>query len=484
MNVPLREPTGAISEAGLQRTGREAVPRPSWVRWRIVLLMMAFSFMSYFNRTSLPVAGVERIMPRYAIDPERMGLAYSAFLVTYTLFMVPGGYLVDRFGPKVALVAIGFGSAFCAGLTGIWGHAMLAASGSLVAIVIARGLMGIFSAPIYPASGRMLINWLPARQRALAMGMIVGSAPVAIASTYVLFGRLIERIDWPAAFVVIGVLTAALALLWIAYATDSPRAHPGVNAPERELIGEGLPTAAAIVKPPGDDPALAAHDAPASRPDARPLWQRMLTSRSVILLALSYAAVGYFEYMLFYWIQYYFETVLQMGKQESRYYAGIPPLAMAAGFPLGGWVTDLMRDVLGPRWGRSAVGMGCMLASAAALAVVPFARQPVWLVIWFSLAMGFMGASDVVFWTTSIELGGRRGGTTGGFNNFLGNLGGTIAPALSPVIAAFIDKRRHALPSLLLLFGDGWSTALAFASLLCLIGALFWIWIDPTERLA
>jgi sugar phosphate permease len=480
MSAPSDGTPAAYSDHTAPQLEGRQTERPTWVRWRLVGLMMAFSFMNYFNRTSLPVAGVERIMPQYGIVPERMGIAYSAFLVTYTLFMVPGGYFVDHFGPKAALVAIGFGSALCAGLTGVWGNWMLAAGGSLVAIMIARGLMGIFSAPIYPASGRMLIHWLPARHRAMAMGMIVGSAPVAIASTFVLFGKLIEWVDWPASFVVAGLLTAAVALVWTVYAKNSPQEHRGVNAAEWELIKEGLPAHKPFTTAVSTEPEFVAHQPP----EKRPLWLRVLTSRSLILMALSYAAVGYFEYMLFYWIQYYFESVLHMGKVESRYYAGIPPLAMAAGFPLGGWATDRMREIIGPRWGRSAVGMGCMFASAAALALVPFTRQPVWLVIWFSLALGLMGATDVVFWTTSIEVGGRRGGTTGGFNNFLGNLGGTIAPALSPVIASFVDRRHDSLPAFLLIFGDGWSTALAFASLLCLAGALLWIWIDPTERLA
>jgi MFS family permease len=454
------------------------------VRWRLVLMMMAFSFMNYFNRTSLPVAGVERIMPQYGVDPERMGLAYSAFLVTYTLFMVPGGFLVDRFGPKAALVMIGFGSAACAGLTGVWGHAMLAAGGSLLALMIARGLMGIFSAPIYPACDRMLINWLPVRHRALAMGMIVGSAPVAIASTFVLFGKLIELLDWPAAFVVAGLATAGIAVVWTVYATDSPKAHRGVSAAELDLIAEAPEVRGSLAPDLAVERELPGDVSPEGQRRARPMWQRVVLSRGLMLMSISYAAVGYFEYMLFYWIQYYFETVLQLGKVESRYYAGIPPLAMAAGFPIGGWATDRMREIIGPRWGRSAVGMGCMLSSAAALAIVPFVRQPFWLVIWFSLAMGLMGATDVVFWTTSIELGGRRGGTSGGYCNFWGNVGGTIAPALSPVIATFINERKGSLPSFLLIFGDGWSTALAVASLLCLAGALLWIWIDPTERLA
>ena len=36
--------------------------------------------MAHFNRIGIAVAGTERIIPDYGIDPERMGLVYSAFL--------------------------------------------------------------------------------------------------------------------------------------------------------------------------------------------------------------------------------------------------------------------------------------------------------------------------------------------------------------------------------------------------------------------
>ena len=71
--------------------------------------------------------------------------------------------------------------------------------------------------------------------------------------------------------------------------------------------------------------------------DPEPLWGR---GRSLFLLTLSYAAVGYFQYLFFYWLHYYFNSVLHMDKTDSRYFAGLPNLAMAACMPIGGWLTD------------------------------------------------------------------------------------------------------------------------------------------------
>src|SRR5207249_8849032 len=88
---------------------------PPWpgdaMRWRIVPLLMVFVALAHFNRISITVAGTERLIGPDRISPTRMGLVYSAFLVVYTALMVPGGWFIDRFGPRTAWVVVGFGSA-------------------------------------------------------------------------------------------------------------------------------------------------------------------------------------------------------------------------------------------------------------------------------------------------------------------------------------------------------------------------------------
>src|SRR5436305_779308 len=83
----------------------------SLARWLIVAQVMAFSFANHFNRTSMPVAADLRIMAQYRIAPTAMGAVYSAFLLTYLIGMMPGGWFIDRFGTRRALLVVGFGSA-------------------------------------------------------------------------------------------------------------------------------------------------------------------------------------------------------------------------------------------------------------------------------------------------------------------------------------------------------------------------------------
>src|SRR5260221_7569433 len=102
-----------------------ARPGVQFQRWLMLAFLMALCFISHFNRASITSAGDERMMAQFGISPERMGVVYSAFLFVYTLFMIPGGWLIDRRGPSVALAIMGIGSAIFCGFTGLVGFGVL-----------------------------------------------------------------------------------------------------------------------------------------------------------------------------------------------------------------------------------------------------------------------------------------------------------------------------------------------------------------------
>ena len=231
--------------------------RPTNVRWRIVGLLLAFSFMSWFNRTSISVAYVGQIKSEFGISEEAMGAVISAFLIAYMLCMTPGGWLADRFGPWAALVVMGIGSGLFGILTGCVGFLVQPAGGidfSLLAtltgcvsflaqssallflFLIVRTIMGAFTAPIYPASTRIVSYWIPFHQRAMVNGMIMAAALVGIASTFHVFGTLVDSFRWPMAFAITGTFTTVLAVLWAWYAKDHPEQHRHVNPAEEIWI--------------------------------------------------------------------------------------------------------------------------------------------------------------------------------------------------------------------------------------------------------
>jgi sugar phosphate permease len=295
----------------------------------------------------------------------------------------------------------------------------------------------------------------------LANGLVQSGAGIGIALAFPLFGFLIDLFGWPIAFLYTGNLTALLALAWSLYATDHPAQHSGVNKEELSCIGI--------------DP-LGVHATDSSSSQKPSSWLLLFRNRSLVLLTISYAALGYIEYLFFFWMHYYFDDVLQVGKTASRFYSMILYLAFAGGMILGGWATDRIQSMWGHGKSRAVVPIAGMVAGAVFLWLGLLIQGIDGIVICLALAIAGVGVCEAPVWTTAVELGGRQGGTAAGICNTGGNLGGLIAPVLTPLLS-------HAVMFVFAVNKQvGWQWGIALGGLICLFGAILWLWIDPHER--
>jgi MFS family permease len=420
---------------------------PTHVRWRILALLMAICFVSHLNRLAMSVAGTERIIPNLNVSLEGMGLVYTAFLACYTAGMILGGWCIDRWGPRLMLIAMGFGSAVFGALTGGLGYGVMGAANLMASLVVVRGLMGLFTTPLHPACARAVSNWFPARQVSSANGLVTFAAVLGMASTWPLFGALMDWLDWPAAFLLLAGALVALTSLWAVVGRDRIEQHPSANEAERVFVHETGNVSASQ-----SDPAFA------SSPP--------LLSRSLVLLALSYAAVGYFQYLFFYWIEYYFKEVMHLSVAHSRNNTTLLVLALGIGMPVGGWLADRTQRRHPGRLGWALVPGIAMALSAGFLFLGVVTRDPFWIVTLLALAMFALGASESSFWQAAVELGGPRGGTAAAIINTGGNGIGLLAPLLTPVISAAV----------------GWQWGIAIGGIVGLLGALCWCGIDRPRR--
>src|SRR5262249_16767998 len=155
---------------------------------------------------------------------------------------------------------------------------------------------------LHPACARLVGNWIGSGGRVRANGLVTGSALVGIAATPPVFGGLIDRFGWPAAFLIAGAATAGLGLVWVIAASEPPGpAAEASDLSEVPAASDALPAPADPQGPPGP-------------------WLDLLRDRSLILLTASFAAVGYFQYLFFYWMEYYFKEVLHLDESTSRFY--------------------------------------------------------------------------------------------------------------------------------------------------------------------
>src|SRR6266446_596065 len=95
--------------------------KPTNIRWLIVLLLVSLAFLAHVNRLSISVAGKAHFIGPDRLSETEMGTVYSAFLLVYTMCMLPGGWLIDRIGPRWAMTFMGLGFGLGAVMTGMLG---------------------------------------------------------------------------------------------------------------------------------------------------------------------------------------------------------------------------------------------------------------------------------------------------------------------------------------------------------------------------
>lgn len=75
---------------------------PTSVRWRIVTLLMTFSFMAYFNRVSISTIATD-LIHEFHISEIQMCAIVSSMLLPYTMCTTSGGWLSNRSGPRALM---------------------------------------------------------------------------------------------------------------------------------------------------------------------------------------------------------------------------------------------------------------------------------------------------------------------------------------------------------------------------------------------
>ena len=342
--------------------------------WAIVLLLAGLVFLAHFNRIGISVAANAHFIGEGKLTAAQMGTVYSAFLLVYTILMLPGGWFIDRVGPRRALTLMGIGLGSWTVVTGLLGYAGLSIAAMFVPLLVIRGLAGATSVPLHPGAARAVSLWVPVEHRSTANGIVTAGALLGVALTYRVFGGIMEQLGWPMAFALCGLTIVLFAISW--HVATAGFAETGST--------EHRPTLAEMLG--------------------------LLKNRSLVLLALSYGTIGYVQYLFFYWIEYYFNNELKVAPEASRTSSMIIALAMAAGMLFGGIVSDALCRAIGRAWGcRLMAVLGMSLGGAFSLLGLGTADADI-VTFWFSLSFACLGLCEGIFWTAAPLLEPKSGG--------------------------------------------------------------------------
>jgi ACS family glucarate transporter-like MFS transporter len=421
---------------------------PTRIRWKIAFLLCAVAMVNFFQRVNISVAG-DSIMKAFHLSQTQIGSVFSAFVLGYTLFQVPGGMLADRFGPRQVLGWATLSWGLFTFLTGASGKiALLAGVSILNVLIVLRFLFGLCQGPMFPTSARAVANWFPLTERARANGVAIAGISVGSFLMPPMVSWMVLRLSWESSFFVSAAFSILIASAWFLYARDLPAQHWAVNAPELKTIERGMPLESASS---GRSSSLV----------------HSLRSGNLWRLVASYTLSGYVSYVFVFWFFLYMVQVRKFGQAESAWLTTVPWVLAAFTTMAGGYLSDrLITTRVGMDWGRRIVPMGCQIGAAVFLTIGARVENGYVAAAVLALCTGLIMGVEGPYWATANQISDKNVGFTGGLLNMGGNLGGVLSPTLTPLIAQHF----------------GWVSALDFTGLVALGAAMLWLSVNPSKK--
>ncbi len=417
----------------------------SRVRWFLVAWLFVLSAIAFLDRTNISVASVY-IAQAYHLDDVHLGWIFSAFLLGYAAFQTPAGWLADRLGPRRVLAV---GVIWWGVFTALTAAVPTQASRALSMLIAVRFLLGAGEAVVYPASNQFVARWIPAPERGRANGWIFAGVGAGAGLSPPLITYLMTHYGWQSSFWACAGLGLAAGIVWFVAARDTPGEHPSVSAAELQWIQRGM-------------------EITPSHPGGVLLpWARIVKSREVLAVTLSYFAYGYVAWIFFSWFYKYLSAVRGMNLKASAFYAMLPFLAMAVSCPVGGLINDRLTSWRGPRLGRCTLAAFSMALAAAFLFLGAKAGSARLASVVLAGGAGALYLAQSSFWSLTVDIAGRSSGLVSGFMNTGAQVGGAVTASLTPLIAREL----------------GWTASFVVAAGLCLLGAAAWLIVDPTRTL-
>ena len=376
----------------------------------IALLLFSMTLINYIDRSTLSFA-IDPIAKEFGLSTVAKGYLFSSFLWTYTIFLIPMGWLVDRYGSKtVAGLGIGIWSVATA-FTGM--------ASSFPALLASRLVMGGGEASTNPAGARVIREWIPARERGVLNACFNSGAYAGPALCALVAGPIIGSFGWPVLFFIMGGLGLVWLAVWLVV-FKRPEDTTWLTETERQTIltqrtgGRQLETG------------------PASG------LLKLLQGPTLWGLALAIGCNVYSQYLFLTWLPSYLRTTKGLNLTSSGLYTALPYGVAVVLCICVGLLSDRLlkrQDVSGG--GRRNL-IACTMGLAAIILLAPLIDSLPILVCLLALSLtGVASTTAQIFSLTNDLLPHPRDiGVAMGFVIVGGNIFGMLAPIVTGYVIA------------------------------------------------
>ncbi len=374
----------------------------------VILTVLSFGIaINYIDRAAMSVA-IPFMSHDLQLSSTDSGLLLSAFFWSYVLFQLPGGWLVDKLGPRITFAVSSLGWGLATAVCGL--------ANSLTALVGARFVLGAVEAPSYPASSSTVTRWFTRQERSFAAATFNNGSKIGGTLAIPIISFLIALVGWRMTFVISGMVAVVWAAGWYYWYRD-PRDHKTVSAAEVEFIE-------------------ANQDPQTGEPMS---IRQLLSQRTMQAMMAGFFCINFVSYFFFTWFPTYLVETFHLSLLKFGLIGMLPGIAAI----IGGWCGGLLSDSLVRRGVSLTVArkiplVGGMLGSAVIglAAFSPTVTLALSALCFANFAATFASAA---LWALPSDVAPNRANvaTIGGIQNMAANLAGIISPILIGVLMQF-----------------------------------------------
>lgn len=196
------------------------------IRWKIFSVLSFLYVMALFFRVSMAVVARD-VTTDFALSATRLGTLSSVFFIVYALAQIPLGILLDRFGGRIIVSALG--------LMTTAGAILFASAPGYHTALAGRVLLGIGTSCVLMGALKIFTNWFTQKEFAIVAGFIMAIGNLGNLLATAPLAAAVSAFGWRSALLAVALAQIGATILVYTIAADSPpQSTPAEAGAERD----------------------------------------------------------------------------------------------------------------------------------------------------------------------------------------------------------------------------------------------------------
>ncbi len=394
------------------------------VRWIILSFLFLATVILYLDRSALGIMA-PFLQKEIGWSEQQYGNINTAFMIGYALCFLIMGPFIDRIGSRI-------GYALSVGLWAV-AQASTALARTWIGFAVTRTGLSVGQSGNFPVANKVLAEWFPKKERALAVALFNGGSNVGTLTSPLVIPVVVSAFgnDWRAAFLWTMPLSAIWILSWLIF-YRKPGEHKLVNHEELRYINTDSQ----------------------SQHNGKVRWSLLIKNREVWgICAGKFIADPIWWFYLFWGAKFLNSKFGLNLKEIGLPFFTIYLLSWIGGIFLGWLSSSFLKRGWSPDKGRK---MGFLVCAAFALPVMLVPHlDSMWMAVTLIAiaAGGHCGWSANIFSLVSDIFPGKATASVTGIGGFAGAVGGALIAQLVGRLLQNLGTDGYSVPFLIASLG-------------------------------